>query len=549
MVEVERAQGAWRWHAGALALYAALAVGFIDHGVSVTRYIAGQGSDPYAFIWFMAWWPWALAHHVNPFFTTLVWQPVGVALSWVTAVPLLALVGTPVTLLGGPVLTYNLFIIVAPVLSAWFAYRLCLWVTADPAAALVGGFLFGFSSYEMAQDTAALNLSFTAFLPALLWVLLLRMEDRIKRGRTVLLSSLILVCQFLTSIEIFAFIFVFGGFAWLLAVLYMLERRAVLWRLFVDGLIATPFVVVVLLPLFWQMFLHHGTVHLPGLWPYYYAADVLNVIEPGRDGFFQIFSSSATGGGQEQDAYIGLPLLLIVLLFAKSQWRILKGRFLVIMFLLLLVASFGPVLWVGGYYSGVTLPWIVFMHVPLLSSALPARFALFVSLATAIIAALWLAMPGTKQVRGLRLGLGVLACIALAPRPHPWMNIPKSAFFEPGYVQQVLGQKPRILILPFAINGPSSFWQQENHFGFTQTGGYLGFPPAPMQHFAAVGELFGNFMGPHFLADFITFCTTTKTQYIVIGPGAKPEMVSALMTLDWPAKKIDDVTVLTVPNS
>src|SRR5580698_9415300 len=231
-------KSSWRWHAGALALYAALAVGFIDHGVSITHNLSGYGSDPYAFVWFMAWWPWALAHHVNPFFTTLIWQPVGVALSWVTAVPLLALAGAPVTLLGGPVLTYNLFIIVAPVLSAWFAYRLCLQVTGDPVAALIGGFLFGFSSYEMAQDTAALNLSFTAFLPALLWVLMLRMEDRIKRVRTVLLSSLILIGQFLTSIEIFAFIFVFGGFVWLLALFYIPERRAVLLRLIVDGMIA-----------------------------------------------------------------------------------------------------------------------------------------------------------------------------------------------------------------------------------------------------------------------------------------------------------------------
>jgi hypothetical protein len=349
----------WWWHVGALALYAALAVGFIDHGVSVTRKLSGYGSDPYAFVWLMAWWPWALAHHLNPFFTTLVWQPVGVALSWVTAVPLLALVGAPVTLRGGPVLTYNLFIIMAPVLSAWFAYRLCLRVTADPAAALIGGFLFGFSSYEMAQDTAVLNLSFTAFVPALLWVLLLRMEDRIKRARTVLLSSLILICQFLTSIEIFAFIFVFGGFAWLLEFLYMPERRKVLLRLVIDGLVAAPFVVIVLLPMFWQMFLRRGTVHLPDLWPYYYAADVLNVIEPGRDGFSQIFSAAATGGGQEQDVYIGLPLLLMIVLFARGQWRTPKGRFLAIMFLILLVASFGPVLWIDGHYSGITLPWIV----------------------------------------------------------------------------------------------------------------------------------------------------------------------------------------------
>ncbi len=105
----------------------------------------------------------------------------------------------------------------------------------------------------------------------------------------------------------------------------------------------------------------------------------------------------------------------------------------------------------------------------------------------------------------------------------------------------------RFVILPFAINGPSSFWQQENRFGFAQTGGYLGFPPAAMQHYAAVGQLFGNFMGLDFLADFVAFCTGTKTQYVVAGPGTKPGMLAVLNTLDWPAQKIDDVTVFTVP--
>jgi len=116
-------------------------------------------------------------------------------------------------------------------------------------------------------------------------------------------------------------------------------------------------------------------------------------------------------------------------------------------------------------------------------------------------------------------------------------------------LQAVLGPNPRILILPFSINGPSSFWQQENGFGFTQTGGYLGFPPAPMQKYPAVGEMFGNVMGRNFLQDFSTFCLATHTQYIVVGAGANPAMVSALAALDWQTQKIDDVIVYKVPKT
>lgn len=544
----------WRWHAGALALYAALAVGFIDHGVSVTRKLSGYGSDPFIFVWSFAWWPWAISHYFNPLYASNMWQPIGVYLGWVTSVPLLSLIGLPFTLTSGPVLAYNLLALAAPVLSAFVVYCLCLRLTNMPVAALIGGYLFGFSSYEMAQGLTTLNLTFTACVPALLLVVLARLDDAISRPRVIVYAALILVAQFLICIEIFAMIFILGGIAWGLALVYLPGRRVALQRLFIDGLLTAPFVAVVLAPFFISMLSHNDYVRLPEIWPYFFTADLMNILVPSKINLFgalfttvsKQFNNGMNLGSNEQDAYIGIPLLVILFLFGREEGGAPRGRFLVVLFLIFLVLSLGPRLWIDGHYTSIILPWAMFVNLPLISGALPARFALFVSLVAAIVAALWIAAPGSHR---WRVALGVLACIALLPRPRPWENIPESAFFEPGRVQQVLGQNPRILILPFAINGASSFWQQENHFGFSQTGGYLGFPPAPMQHFAAVGELFGNFMGPHFLADFVTFCTATKTQYIVIGPGAKPEMVSALMTLDWPAKKIDDVTVLTVPNS
>ncbi|HQT47757.1 MAG TPA: hypothetical protein PLY97_11090, partial [Acidocella sp.] len=56
--------GWWRGHVGALALYAVLSLGLIDRGVSITRKLSGQGSDPFAYVWSLAWWPWALGHHL-----------------------------------------------------------------------------------------------------------------------------------------------------------------------------------------------------------------------------------------------------------------------------------------------------------------------------------------------------------------------------------------------------------------------------------------------------------------------------------------------------
>jgi hypothetical protein len=536
----------WRWHAGALVLYAGIAWIVIVHGRSLTGEIAGWGSDPYAFIWLLAWWPWAVMHHLDPMYTRLVWQPLGLYLPWVASLPLLSLIGAPTTLIGGPVLTFNLMILCAPVLSAWMAYFLCLRISGSAPAAVIGGYLFGFSAYEMAQDVASLNLSVTLIVPALLIVVLKRLDGELGRAAAVSLAAALLVCQFLIGTELFAMIFVFGGIAWGLALAYLPARRGALWRLAWDGVLAGPIVVLAVSPFLVVMFGHLDYIHLPDAWPYFFAGDLLNVVVPTRleavggawcEGLTRHFSA----GLQEEDGYLGLPLLLIVVLFARENAARPTARMLVALFLIALLASFGPRLWVGGHYTNAPMPWTLFLHVPLIGSALPARFALFVSLAASVIAAQWVAQGGR------RLALGLAACLALMPALHPWKPAPHSRFFQPGEVQAALGANATVLVLPFALNGPSSFWQQEAGFSFAQTGGYLGFPPRAMQSFPVVGELFGNMPEADFQGALRSFCQATATRFVVAGPGTSGAFLAELAALNWKARRVDDVTVYTVP--
>ena len=51
----------------------------------------GWGLDPIQFIWFLNWWPWAIAHGLNPFISYYVWYPHGFNLTWATSVPAAAL--------------------------------------------------------------------------------------------------------------------------------------------------------------------------------------------------------------------------------------------------------------------------------------------------------------------------------------------------------------------------------------------------------------------------------------------------------------------------
>jgi hypothetical protein len=68
-----------------------------------------------------------------------------------------------------------------------------------------------------------------------------------------------------------------------------------------------------------------------------------------------------------------------------------------------------------------------------------------------------------------------------------------------------------------------------------------------MQSYPATIQLFGGIENPDFPADFKNFCFGTKAQYVVAGPGTPPALWAVLAQLGWPAQKIDDVTVFTVP--
>jgi hypothetical protein len=511
--------------------------------------VFGAGSDPLQFVWFLAWFPWAISQHASLFYTHLMWQPLGVPLLWVSSVPLPCLALMPATLLLGPVVVYNLMILAAPVLSAFCAYVLCRRFTGA-LGALLGGYVFGFSAYEMAADLATPNLSLTFLLPCLVLLAVRRMAREVGRVGAVLGAGGMLVAQFFISIEVFATMVFFAALAWGLAVWMLPAARARLMVLLADGALAGLVSGVVLAPFLVEMFRHFHYVNIPALWPFYFVADPVNFMVPTRTELLSWRAPAFPGILQEQDAYIGLPVLIVLVAFARRR----VSGFLVAVWVVFAVASWGPRLWFGGRFIGIFLPWAVCLHLPLISSALPVRFSLFVSLASAVMVAMWFAdvptPPGSKSfLRSFFTKKRPLACLiflALLPAPHLWMKLPVSTFFAPGEVERVLGPRPRLLVLPFGPHGPSTYWQAENRFGFDEAGGYLGFPPRAMQPYHAVGAMFGSTAAPE-MADLAVFLRGTGAQYVVAGPGTSPGFLAAMGGLGWVERRVDDVVIFTVP--
>ena len=109
----------------------------------------GRGPDALLNIWFVAWWPHAISHHLNPFLTTAIWAPSGVNIAWTTNFPLASCLLYPVTRLYGPIVSCNVAHLVGLPLAGWSAFVLCRYVVRRFWPAWVGGCLFAFSPYML----------------------------------------------------------------------------------------------------------------------------------------------------------------------------------------------------------------------------------------------------------------------------------------------------------------------------------------------------------------------------------------------------------------
>jgi hypothetical protein len=200
--------------------------------------------------------------------------------------------------------------------------------------------------------------------------------------------------------------------------------------------------------------------------------------------------SNHVGDGGIED-YVGIPLI-VVLLALSVFWRQNRiSRLLLIGFVFVIALAAGPNLVVTSVRHTYRLPWAGLWNLPIARSAEPSRFIVFAVLVLSIALALWLAAPaGSKPVRALRWGLGLLAVAAIItdtptsyqavnPLPpgyrapatlHAANQLP--AFITDGLYQRYLRQGEIVVILTQRGNGGMLF-QAASGFFFRIAGGYI----------------------------------------------------------------------------
>lgn len=422
----------------------------------------GGCCDPQQSAWFLRWAPYALAHHINPFVTYQLNTPDGVNLMWNASFVGLGIVASPITLLFGPVVAYNVLISAGMALGGWFTYFAVRRYASDVAGPMVAGAVYAFSPYTTQQAILHLQVMFTVLVP--LFVLVL---DSLFIRRTRPPWQLGVMLGVLAAIQLL----IFEEILLTLALFVVIGLLALGWgrwgemreRLFagVEALGAAVLIFVVLCA--WPLYVQflgpqriHGAVQKADS----FSSDFLNLVLPTQ--YQRISPAAATTISQhfsgldgEATAYIGLPLLILLVAFIATHWRDLRVRTAGIVAGVALMLSLGPTLHIAGQSTGWPLPWWPIAKLPLAENILPSRLSLYMWLGIAVLLAV--AVERALHAQTWRRTAAALAAIAVSlaaivPAGLGVWQADTPVFFH-NWAKHGISESSVVLIAPFFRDG------------------------------------------------------------------------------------------------
>ncbi len=509
----------------------------------------GDNKDPKLFIWYLGWIPHQLSQWHNPLVTDYLSYPAGVNLMWNTSLVFPALILWPVTAIFGPVVAYNLLITGAAALSAWLGFMAARRFVGNSLVCLFAGFLYGFSPGMMAQATGHPHAMIGLFPPI---ALILGHEILVlQRVRPALLGGLAGVAaalQLLTGEEVLATTALIAALGAVLVALP--HRRSVAEKLpyaiKAVGAAALSFAILAAYPLGVQFFGPQrvfGDVQSPDV----YVSDLLAFVVPNHVWLHNSATaeivSHFTGNSTEDNAYVGLPLLVLFVWGLIVSWRRPKFRWAGLLTLFIAALSLGPHLHIYGHATPLWLPWAAVARLPLMGNAVPSRLMLVALLGIGIVAgSLWASAP--PATRPWRLGTSFLlvaslvAVVPAIPVTSTAASAPK--FFQSGGGVESIPEGSVVLVTPFSSRQSTDamYWQTVARYRFRMPEGdaftpgpYLGPHPSHLQ--ASLDALEGGQVVPvspperdQALGDLAAFGVAT----IVVGPSHGRDAIVSYLT-------------------
>ncbi len=461
-----------------------------------SRAIAGNPNDADLFAWFLRYDATAVLHGRLPALVTAAMNaPQGINLMWNTAMPLPGVLLAPVTLLLGP---QTALTVLATAGFAGSAASLFLvlrrWEVGLGAAALAGA-VYGFSPALLHAAVGHSDLQLGILPPLIIHAglrLALRSQAPVRAG---LLLGLLVTVQLFISEELLVLTAVAGLL--MLAVLALGQPRvaASRWRPTAAGLGVAAAVTLLLAgyPL-WVQFFGPLTQHGSAFTPDFFKNDLASFVIPSRYLLFHTARSAAIaagyqGGVPEYLAYLGWPLIAVLVAGALAFWRRPAVRATAVALVVLELLSLGGHPLIGGaVHPGVTLPWHWLEGIPVLGAVLPDRLSLVadgvaaallafcLDLARAKAASMRRAVDTVRPGAALVTATAVLACLPLVPRPLPAAaTTPLPPGWNATFAALRLPPGGRVLVVPVptATLTAALRWQADTGEPASLIGGYF----------------------------------------------------------------------------
>lgn len=431
-------------------------------------------------VWWLEWFPWAITHGHNPFLTNALWARFGGVntlsnTSWIAPAAVLS----PITLLFGPIASFNLANLLAPVLSGWAAFALAGRFSHRAVVRIVAGALYAFSPFVIRNTVLGhLDLTLTAYLPLVL-LLGIKLLSRGGRGARIgLWLGALTIIQFFTGLEVLALTAITGclcagGVLIWRPQLVVEARRRLLHAAFVGGFLSG---VVLAYPL-WIYF--EGPRHVVGPFWRVLSSRPWSIITAGHNIFSANGRLAAVGylGPKGPGAdFLGVGLLLAVIA-SFPMWRRRRSC--------LIIAGVGVASWALEFF-----PDRLWAKLPLLSSIELVRFALPVSLCVGLLLAAsidgwcdavarrWPTALEEGRRRVARIAVVALVVVAFIPLVDTY-SVPfrvTTATVPPWFKQNASRLAPgtAVLTIPFAFGLKSQpmAWQAETNDDFNLVGGW-----------------------------------------------------------------------------
>jgi hypothetical protein len=416
--------------------------------------------DQVFFEWMMAHGARVLTDGVYPFFSDRMNYPDGVNIMANTSVLAVSLPLSPITLLFGPHVSFNVFLTLALAVTgiSWYLV-LSRQFVASRLAAWVGALFCTFAPSMVSHAGGHPNIVSQFLVPLIIWrVLALRTGRALRNG---LILAGLLVWQAFINLEILFMTAV--GLGIFCAVMSIARRRSHPGeaRRFLRGLLVAGGATLAILayPLSVQFF---GPQSYQGLPQFVrnFGADL---------GSFTAYAQRSVAGNSvvatplaqnasEQNAFFGWGL--VILFFGLVAWmrRNMAVVTLGAVALLFAALSLGPRIYLNGINTGVPGIWAVLHSIPVLNSAVPTRWAMALAPIVGIVLALGCqraadlvkSQPSARgPVRVAMITAVAMALVPLVPTPletKPMAPVPE--FVTSGAWKQYVDENHTVVSLP-----------------------------------------------------------------------------------------------------